>query len=210
MRDLKCKMVNALTFSRLPFAFAWLAFAMAAEYGCGSWAAVAAAFSLIVSGVTDFFDGTLARRWKVVTPLGKLADPLMDKAVYVVVFPALTWLLLRQEGGEWHSLLMLAFTILYTLRDLWVTFMRSVASLYGFAPGAMWLGKIRTALTFPTAALVYAYVAFARHVCAPCGEALLHACYAAEIAMLALNALSFATYTKVYAPYLKKAIESKR
>ena len=206
-----CKLlVNALTFSRLPLIFAWLGFAMAAEYGCGLWATLSAMAALALSGLTDFFDGSLARRWNVVTPLGKMADPLMDKAVYVVVFPSLTWLLLRHEGGEWHSLLMLAFTILYTLRDLWVTFLRSVASLYGAPTGAMWLGKVRTALTFPTAGLVYCCVSFMPLLSGKPGAWLLWACYFAEAAMIVLNAVSFVTYTRVYAPYLKKALERRR
>ena len=202
--------VNALTFSRLPLIFTWLGFAMAAEYGAGAWAAVAALAALFLSGITDFFDGSLARRWNVVTPLGKMADPLMDKAVYVVVFPSLTWFLLRHEGGEWHSLLMLAFTILYTLRDLWVTFLRSVASLYGANTAAMWLGKVRTALSFPTAGLVYCYVALLPHCGGRLDAWLLCACYFAEISMIILNVASFITYTRVYAPYLKKALERRR
>lgn len=210
MVNVKCKMVNVLTFSRLPLIFAWLGFAMAAEYGSGFWAVAAALVALFLSGITDFFDGSLARRWNVVTPLGKMADPLMDKAVYVVVFPSLTWLLLRHEGGEWHSLLMLAFTILYTLRDLWVTFLRSVASLYGAPTGAMWLGKVRTALTFPTAGLVYCYVSLLPLLSARVDAWLLGICYFAEISMIILNIVSFVTYTRVYAPYLKKALERRR
>lgn len=210
MVNVKCKIVNVLTFSRLPLTFAWLGFAMAAEYGCGMGAVAAALVALFLSGITDFFDGTLARRWNVVTPLGKMADPLMDKAVYVVVFPSLTWLLLRHEGGEWHSLLMLAFTILYTLRDLWVTFMRSVASLYGGSTGAMWLGKVRTALTFPTAGLVYCYVSLMPVLGERAGSWLLGICYFSEVAMIILNIVSFVTYTRAYAPYLKKALERRR
>ena len=210
MVNVKCKMVNVMTFSRLPLIFAWLGFAMAAEFGCGMWAVVAAIAALFLSGVTDLLDGNLARRWNVVTPLGKMADPLMDKAVYVVVFPSLTWLLLRHPGGEWHSLLMLAFTILYTLRDLWVTFLRSVASLYGAPTGAMWLGKVRTALTFPTAGLVYLYVSLRPSLPDSFGVWLLGTCYFAEVSMIILNIVSFVTYTRVYAPYLKKALERRR
>ena len=209
MVNVKCKIVNVLTFSRLPLTFAWLGFAMAAEYASRMWA-IAAIVALFLSGVTDFFDGSLARRWNVVTPLGKMADPLMDKAVYVVVFPSLTWLLLRHDSGEWHSLLMLAFTILYTLRDLWVTFLRSVASLYGAPTGAMWLGKVRTALTFPTAGLVYCYVSLAPFLPSRATAWLLGICYFAEVSMIILNIVSFITYTRVYAPYLKKALERRR
>ena len=202
--------VNAVTFSRLPIIFAWLGFALYEEYAGGFWPGFFAGTALFLSGITDLADGLLARRWNVVTPLGKMADPLMDKAVYVVVFPSLTWLVMHQPGGEWHSLVLLGFTILYTLRDLWVTFMRSVASLYGGDGAAMWLGKVRTALTFPTAGLIYAYVVF--NAISPCWleRTLLVLCYISEAAMIGLNAFSFYSYTKAYAPYLKKALERKR
>lgn len=201
--------VNALTFSRLPLIFAWLGFALLEEYFGGFWFAFFASWALFLSGITDLMDGLLARRWNAVTPLGKMADPLMDKAVYVVVFPALTWLVMHQ-CGEIHSLVLLAFTILYTLRDLWVTFMRSVASLYGVDGAAMWLGKVRTALTFPTAGIIYAYLIFNGISPQWFATTLLVLCYIAEAAMIALNAVSFITYTKAYSPYLKKALEKKR
>ena len=82
--------VNALTFSRVPFIFAWLGFAVAFEFHRSLPLMVAACAMMFLSGITDLFDGLLARRWNVVTPLGKMADPLMDKVFYAVAFPALT------------------------------------------------------------------------------------------------------------------------
>jgi cardiolipin synthase len=40
------------------------------------WAAIAV---LVVSGLTDYLDGTLARRWRQVTRIGQLLDPLADR-----------------------------------------------------------------------------------------------------------------------------------
>lgn len=201
--------VNALTFSRLPMTIAWLGFALAGEFGGGVCCAVLAVMALFISGMTDLADGLLARRWNVVTPLGKMADPLMDKAVYAVVFPALTWFVMR-HGEVPHSLLMLAFTILYLLRDLWVTFMRSVASMYGADVAARRLGKVRTALTFPLAGLVYIYIAAHGFMCAECARISLFICVILELAMIALNFVSFVEYTRAYMPFIKKALEMKR
>ena len=203
-------LVNALTFSRPPLIFLWLLFALLEEF-CGGfvWGA-AATFAMFLSGLTDAFDGWLARRWNVVSPLGKMADPLMDKVFYVVVFPSLTWLAMHQGEGEGHALVLLAFTILYILRDLWVTFLRSVVSLYGGDCAAMWLGKVRTALSFPAAGWVYLYLFLHPALPARGAQAWLATCYAVECAMIALNMLSFFTYTRAYAPYLKKALEQNR
>lgn len=205
----KSVFVNALTFLRVPLIFAWLVCAVVQVYVGGFWLAFVACVSMFLSGLTDLFDGALARRWDVVTPLGKMADPLMDKVFYVVAFPGLTWMIMRQGLSETHALVMLAFTILYILRDLWVTFMRSVGSMYGANVAAMWLGKVRTALSFPTAGWIYLYVVLSGEVSASCQTAWLWSCYAVEAAMIALNVVSFFTYTRSYMPYMKRALERK-
>ena len=201
--------VNALTFSRLPLTFAWLVLAFFGD-GAVGWPrvalAVAALAALTLSGFSDLADGLLARRWKVVTALGKMADPLMDKAVYVIVFPALTYFAARVPGPKIHAVAILAFTILYILRDLWVTFLRSVGSMYGADVAAMMLGKIRTALTFPVAAFIYAYIAFSPMCTAPLAVLWLRTCYVLETAMIFLNIYSFYAYTCAYAPFVKKAL----
>ena len=203
--------VNLLTFLRVPLIFSWLVFAVVEEYRPGAWVTFLAGASMFLSGVTDFFDGFLARKWKAVSQLGQMADPLMDKVFYVVTFPALTWMIAHQ-GDDVHALAMLAFTILYILRDLWVTFMRSVGTLYGANVQAMWLGKVRTALSFPAAGWIYAYLVFS--ACLPEDAVGARAvwrgsCFAVEAFMIVLNVVSFHTYTCSYLPYLKKALERK-
>ncbi len=199
--------VNVLTFLRVPLIFAWLGFAVAEVHCGGFWFGFAAISCMFFSGLTDAFDGALARKWNVVSQLGKMADPLMDKVFYVVTFPALTWLLARQGGEEVHAFVLLVFTILFILRDLWVTFMRSVGTLFGADVAAMWLGKVRTALAFPTAGLVYLYIWLVPFVPLSWGDILRWSCYAAEGFMIVLNLVSVVTYTRAYLPYLKMALD---
>ena len=173
---------------------------------------VAAGAMMFLSGITDLFDGLLARRWNVVTSLGKMADPLMDKVFYVVVFPSLVWLIMHQGGSDAHSLTMLAFTILYILRDLWVTFLRSVGSAFGADVAAMWLGKVRTALSFPAAGWVYAYLSLHGYLPEGASQAdhwWLLSCYFVEGFMIFLNIYSAYSYTVAYLPYLRLALERK-
>lgn len=199
--------VNALTFSRVPLIVAWLVLAIAQELNGGIWLGIVATVMMFFSGITDLFDGMLARKWSVVSKLGKMADPLMDKIFYVIAFPALMWILGHQHDNHFHSAVMLTFTILYILRDLWVTFMRSIASSYGADVSAMWLGKIRTALSFPTAGWIYVYLAYhsfdALSVLEPYW---LWSCYLIEGVMIILNTFSFVSYTISYWPYLKKSM----
>lgn len=206
----KRHLVNALTFARVPLIFAWLVFAIAEEYE-GSFAlGVWACAMMLLSGLTDAWDGALARKWNVVSTLGKMADPLMDKVFYIVAFPALVWQAMRQGESEAHALVLLAFTILYMLRDTWVTFMRSVGSMFGADVAALWLGKVRTALSFPGAGWIYMYLAFHHFAPEAWRGIWLKSCYFVEGMLIALTLWSLWTYTKSYLPYLKKALERKQ
>ncbi|MBO7721343.1 MAG: CDP-alcohol phosphatidyltransferase family protein [Kiritimatiellae bacterium] len=201
--------VNAITFARVPLIFAWLGFAVAHEYFGGVWLAFAACAMMLLSGLTDAWDGILARRWKVVSTLGKMADPLMDKIFYLVAFPALVWQISHQRESDAHALVMLVFTVLYMLRDTWVTFMRSVGALYGADMAAMWLGKVRTALSFPGAGWVYLYCCAHRAAPESWRGPWLASCYAVECLLIALTVWSLFTYTSAYMPYLRRALARK-
>jgi phosphatidylglycerophosphate synthase len=104
---------------------------------------------------------------------------------------------------------MLAFTVLYMVRDLWITFLRSVGTMYGADVAAMRLGKIRTALSFVCAGWVYMYLLWGNFAQAAWRSAWLASCYVFEALLMLLTMLSVLTYTRAYAPYLKKALERK-
>ena len=201
--------VNALTFSRVPLIFAFMAVAMVAEFR-RSWAwAFAACICMGLAGLSDLLDGRLARKWKVVSTFGKLADPLMDKVFFIVAFPTLLWLIGMQGENHVHFAVMLVFTVLYILRDQWVTFLRAVASSYRADVSAMWLGKVRTALSFPAAGLIYAYVSFHGFLPSAWNAPMLAAVYAMEAFLIMLNVYSCLVYTRVYWPYMMRAIEDR-
>ena len=212
-RRAQSRFVNALTFARVPLIFVWAVLAIVQEFagdGVGGLAlALGACLAMLLSGLTDAWDGALARRWNVVSTLGKMADPLMDKIFYLVAFPVLSWQVLHQGGSECHALLMVGFTVLYMLRDTWVTFMRSVGALYGADVAAMWLGKVRTALSFPGAGWIYVYLCFHRLAPAAWERPWLVSCYVVEGGLVLLTLWSLHTYTVAYLPYLRRALERK-
>lgn len=209
--------VNALTFSRVPLIFAFMLCAVLAHRLDHAGYALAAGVLMFLAGISDLFDGKLARRWKVVSAFGKLADPLMDKVFFIVSFPTLLWLIGAQGGHAAHAVVMLAFTVLYILRDQWVTFLRAVASTYQADVSAMWLGKVRTALSFPAAGYIYCYLAFRKFLpqvfdaalAAQVDAGLLWSVYAVEAFLIGLNVYSCAVYTKVYWPYMVRAMGAK-
>ena len=218
----KALFVNALTFARVPLIFLWAGFAVWQELdaACGGrqspslTLAVLASLGMLLSGLTDLWDGRLARQWGVVSTLGKMADPLMDKVFYLVAFPVLVWHAAHSGAGELQTLALLGLTILYLLRDTWVTFLRSVGTMYGADVGAMWLGKVRTALSFPGAGWIYVYLCFRWFDFLRVDNTLANVVWPASVlfveAFLAvLTLVSLVTYTRAYMPYLKRALERK-
>jgi CDP-diacylglycerol--glycerol-3-phosphate 3-phosphatidyltransferase len=78
---------NALTVLRLALIPVFIAIMAAAEGG-HSWAA---AIVFATAGATDQIDGWLARRWRVESQFGRIADPLADRIMIDVAIVAL-WL----------------------------------------------------------------------------------------------------------------------
>ena len=93
-----------------------------------------AAFIFTIAAITDFVDGWLARKWQVVTVLGKFLDPLADKLIVMV---ALFMLIPLDRVPAWAVFLILA-------REMVVTGLRSIASSEGIVIDASELGKYKT------------------------------------------------------------------
>ena len=202
----KSLIVNALTLSRVPLIFVYLVFAILGNFSESYVYPLAAILAGMAAGISDYFDGMLARRWCVVSEFGKMADPLMDKVYFIVAFPSLVWLAAMQGESPAHAVVLLVFTILWILRDQWVTFLRAVASLYHANVAAMWLGKVRTALSFPCAGVIYVYLAFHRFWPESLAQTGLHVCFVVEGMLILLNLYSFVVYTKSYFPYVRRAM----
>src|SRR2546423_274668 len=76
---------NRLTISRLVLTVFFVAM-----LNCTWMYARTTAFILfLLAGVTDFFDGEIARRYGSVTNFGKLMDPLVDKIMMAAAFISL-------------------------------------------------------------------------------------------------------------------------
>jgi len=124
---------NALTAVRIVLVplFGWL---LLAGDGRAAWRwAAAAAFVLAVA--TDRFDGEVARRWQLITDVGKIADPIADKAL---IGTALVCLSLMHELSWWATLVVL-------VREVAVTALRFVVIRRVVLPAGRG-GKAKTAL----------------------------------------------------------------
>ena len=78
---------NALTVFRLLLIPVFVALVVAADEGHS----VAAAIVFAVAGATDQVDGWLARRWRVESAFGKVADPLADRLMIDAAVVLLWW-----------------------------------------------------------------------------------------------------------------------
>ncbi|APG26840.1 CDP-diacylglycerol--glycerol-3-phosphate 3-phosphatidyltransferase [Syntrophotalea acetylenivorans] len=102
--------------------------------GRGSSFGAALIFSL--AAITDWLDGYLARKWQVVTVLGKFLDPLADK---LIVMAALIMLIPLGRVPAWAVFVILA-------REIIITGLRSIAATEGIVIAASNLGKYKTIL----------------------------------------------------------------
>jgi len=86
---------------------------------------------------TDLIDGWLARKYKMVTDFGRVADPFADK---ILICGALIFLLAKGHEAsrvrDWMVVIILA-------REFLVSGMRSMAESRGIPFGATWWGKLK-------------------------------------------------------------------
>lgn len=137
-------LANVLTLSRLVLAFVLFGL-MAYEM----WMASLGVF--IVAAVTDWLDGYVARLQGLVSSLGRVLDPLVDK---VLICGAFVFLVPRGTQEGWLLPWMVTLVI---ARELIISGLRDQLESMGAAFGADWLGKIK--MTLQCAALIAIFVA---------------------------------------------------
>lgn len=138
-RDLsvrKATIPNFLTILRIFFVPLLVALLVQENLGISVWGyglsneTVALAVFLI-AGLTDLLDGYLARRWKQVTTVGTLLDPIADK---LLISAALIALVQVRAVPAWMVIVVVG-------REFAVTGLRSIAAAEGFTIQASELGK---------------------------------------------------------------------
>lgn len=94
---------------------------------------------IVLSGITDFFDGKIARRFNMVTEWGKMLDPIADKITIGAIILSLTF----------KYKIVIAMVVLYVIKEGFM----GIAGLYSIKKGhkiegAMWYGKVCTFGTY--------------------------------------------------------------
>jgi CDP-diacylglycerol--glycerol-3-phosphate 3-phosphatidyltransferase len=136
---------NRLTLSRLGLTILFVV-ALNSEWQFGRTLAL---ILFIVAGITDFFDGEIARRYQFVTNFGKLMDPLVDKIMIAAAFISLVPL---KAVPAWAATIIVA-------RDFLITGLRLLASANGKVLPAESLGKHKTSWQIVTVIFFLALLA---------------------------------------------------
>jgi len=102
---------------------------------------------ILISGISDVIDGLIARRFNMISDLGKVLDPLADKLTQAVVLLCLTIK---------HMIVLPTFIVLF-IKELLTLFAAIFILTNGTKPiSARWFGKLSTVVIFIT--MVYAII----------------------------------------------------
>lgn len=108
-----------------------------------------ATFIVMVSGLTDFLDGQIARRCNMVTDLGRIIDPVADKLMQLAMLVALTF----------QIKYMYLLVILLVVKEVVTSIMGCVimSNMHRRLNGAKWYGKVCTATLYVVMLVLVAF-----------------------------------------------------
>lgn len=110
---------------------------------------IIAAAVMGVSALTDLFDGKIARRFNMVTELGKILDPVADKLTHAAIAVALSF----------RYPLMRTLIAVFVAKELFMGIMGLIMMMKGkHMNGAQWYGKLCTAVLFTVLFVLLLYV----------------------------------------------------
>lgn len=123
---------NILTLGRIVLipVFVWL------TSDADPFSSLLAAAVFAVASITDVIDGYLARRWNLITVVGKFMDPLADK---LIAMAALVMMVRLGRISAWVVIVLLA-------REFIVSGLRTIAASEGMVIAAGQEGKWKTSL----------------------------------------------------------------
>lgn len=104
----------------------------------------------LVASFTDYLDGYLARRWKIVSTFGKIIDPIADKVLIIGVFLVFTY----------NGLIPIILTALIVFREIILTVIRLLLLPKKVVLAARFSGKVKTFTQFVVLVLIYLMLIF--------------------------------------------------
>ena len=111
---------------------------------------------LAVSGLSDFFDGKIARKFDQVSNLGKMLDPIADK---LTIFAIAIVLFIKFKNAQSHSMQAFAWVfLLFIAKDIVMLIGGAIIIALGARPSpAVIYGKLATFMFYAVMLLIIAF-----------------------------------------------------
>lgn len=127
---MKINLPNYLTFLRIVLSFICIGFIIQ-----NNLSSLVIAFVLfLIASITDFFDGYIARKYNLITDLGKILDPIADKLLVLGVFLSFLFL----------NVINVWMVVVIIFREFLLTAVRFLALSQGKVLAAQKWGKHKT------------------------------------------------------------------
>ena len=160
------KITAIFVYGRPPLVFAGLICAIAVMWTQSPIMYTIGVLFLFIAMSFDLVDGWFAARFELHPPLAQLADRLMDKLVYSIIFPLLAVGVMWRvhfsspdptRGEMLHAILVLLLAVTVLVRDNFAHFMRGFAIRNDQELEYKEFTRLRTIVAAPVGALLYAY-----------------------------------------------------
>lgn len=159
------KLAAVLVYSRPVLVFAGMVCAIAVMWRRDPAIYTLGVSLLLVAMTFDLIDGWFAARFRPEATLAPLADRLMDKLVFSIIFPVIAagtmWRLVGAPDPTraqlLHAIFVLLLCVTVLIRDNFAAFMRGFAIRQGMEPESVEYNRLRTVVAAPVSALLYAH-----------------------------------------------------
>ena len=212
------KLTVILVYMRPPLVFGGLLCAIGVMWTRNTTLYTLGVIMLFISMSFDVVDGWFAARFYPYPTLAHLADRIMDKVVYSIIFPLIAvgvmWRLVSDpvdytRAELLHAIFILLLCVTVLVRDSFAHFMRGFAIRQGQEPEASELNRLRTTVAAPVGALLYAYAFYipqdpstlVHFWIFQLGDIPLRGLFLIEIIFLIINFGSIAGYCRKYGSY---------
>lgn len=140
---------NSLTVLRIILGFIVPYMMITGDFNIRVWAAILFA----IAAFTDWLDGWYARRYNLITQLGKILDPIADKVIVLGSFVAISDVFFKDTYSIW-------WIVPIFLREVVITIYRLIFLLRKkpIVVAASWSGKAKTVMQMVTLPFAYFYL----------------------------------------------------
>ncbi len=160
------KATAALVYGRPPLVFAGMLCAVGVMWNRNPALYTIGVFLLFISMCFDLVDGWFSSRFQQNPTLAQLADRIMDKIVYSIIFPlvavGMMWRLIFIVPGYsrielLHAIFVMVICVAVLIRDNFAGFLRGFGIRQGQEPEPSEFTRLRTIVAAPVGAILYAH-----------------------------------------------------